>query len=120
MKIGGSLTRIGETVSLISFSDKDFIEVGMEATYGYGDSYPAKVESIERVRGGWEVTLRGYEYRAKDGVKGMGHQEWDILWDKPRGTTVFRVHKDGKLVKNSSDSGRVSLGHASVYYVWEF
>lgn len=115
------MTKTGTYVDSVTFPDGHSITVGQEATVGCGDHYPAKVESIQRVKGGYEVLFRRYMYRATEAGKalGMGHQDWEILWDQPSGATEMRVHKDGRLY-NSESGYHYTIGVASVYYVWEF
>lgn len=99
------------------------ITVGMEATVNYGsDSHPAKVESIERIRGGYMITLREYNYHADEKAKsiGMGHQEWIIDWDKPSRQVQLKIRLNGKAQKGYTSFTSISLGYARAYYCWEF
>lgn len=110
-----------ETTTTIEFADGKKIFVGQECTISIGDSYPAKVLEINRVRGGWEITLQQYRYKAtEEGLKqGAGHQDWVILWDQPFGTHIFKTNLKGKIL-NSGDGYKYTMGKAHVHHVWEF
>ena len=111
-----------QTLNTIKFGDNPEIFVGQEATVSYGsDSYPGKVKEIRRVAGGYELDIMEYGVKATDKGKaiGIGHQEWEILWDQPKSVTTVRLRLNGDLKKNQSFS-YVFMGHARYYYCWEF
>lgn len=99
------------------------IHENQEVTYSVGsDSYPFKVESIRRTKGGYEVTIRNYESKASKPGLLMGHQDWDILWDKPT-TWVERIKVSlkGDIPKSLQSHGvHLYFGHATYHYCWEF
>lgn len=100
------------------------MEVGMEATINYGsDSHPAKVTAFKETGTYLYITLEEFQYRAtaKGKAEGTGHQDWEILWDKPlQGRIEAKVRKsNGKFVGDKGFSS-ISLGSARCNYCWEF
>lgn len=100
------------------------VSIGMEATISYGsDSHPAKVKAFKETGAFLYLELEEFQYTAteKGRAQGQGHQDWEILWDKPLpGVVRAKVRKlNGKYVGDKSFSS-INLGHASVYYCWEF
>jgi hypothetical protein len=121
MEVAMKVPKINDSVEVLVFPGQEKkIFVGQEASVGYSDRTPAKVESIVRVKGGWEITLREFAYKAKanpEDIK-MGHQDWVILWDQPQSSTTIKIHKDGSIF-NIHGGLKVSLGFANPYYCWE-
>lgn len=111
---------MNKSLDTITFPDGNTLTVGMEASVSYcADTYPAKIEAIRRVRGGYEVDFRHYGHKwdqTKPG--GMGHQNWIICWDQPGCCDTMKLHLDGKPTKGNGYS--VSIGHARFYHCWEF
>ncbi len=110
------------TLESVQFEGNPTIVPGMEATVSYGsDSYPGRVKEIRRVRGGYELDIQEYHTVATEKGKaiGIGHQEWEIQWDKPTSIVTVNLRLNGKLKKDQSFS-HVSLGHARYYHCWEF
>lgn len=100
------------------------MQLGMEATIGYGcDYHPAKVVSFRETGAYLYIELVEYHYTAtaEGRAEGPGHQDWEIQWDKPlQGVIHAKVRKsNGKYVGERSFV-TLTLGNARVNFCWEF
>ena len=110
---------IGTRLQSLTFEEGKTIEVGMEASISLGDTHPAKVAEIRRVKGGYEIDFQEYSFRATNPeTASMGHQNWTIEWDKPARLSTIKLDLKGK--PTSKTYRRFSLGVARAYYSWEF